>query len=144
MRRRWPLPGALAAFLAFLLVANCDQGVGPSEPAPVQPEVSADLLGGLLGGDKPSPAPSNLTLIVEEDGAQSDGLVTGLFGLLGGVLQLEGHSLLVPRGAVLRVTLLKRGGFDEARRRPGPAGECRRPGCRAAGVSSLWDRPRGR
>jgi hypothetical protein len=106
MSRRWPLPGVFAALLAFLLLANCDQA-GPSEPdpMPVQPEaeVSGDLLGGLFGRTRPSPTPSNLTLIVEQGG--SGGLVSGLFGLLGGVLQLDGHSLLVPRGAVLQVTL---------------------------------------
>jgi len=105
MRRRWPLPGAFAAFLALLLVANCDRGVGPSEPEAVQPEVSADLLGGLLRRDRPSPTPSNLTLIVEEPSPGGPGLVTGLFGVLGGILELDGHALLVPRGAVLRVTL---------------------------------------
>jgi hypothetical protein len=100
MRRRWQLPGVLSVLLALVIALNCDRG--PTDPvAPQTP--SADLVGGLLRG-RPAPAPAGIKLIVE-DGPHQQGLVTGLFGVLGGVLQLDGHTLIVPRGAVLQPTL---------------------------------------
>jgi hypothetical protein len=47
---------------------------------------------------------SQLTFVVES-GPDQPRLVSSIFGILGGVLSLDGHGIAVPRGAVLRPTL---------------------------------------
>lgn len=114
MSRRWPLRSALVALFAATLVISCDSATGPE---PTITSESSDLLG--IGRIlrpiiKPPPPPAEeeeredderaLTFIVES-GPGHPQVVTGLFGVLGGLLNVDGHGLAVPRGAVLRLTL---------------------------------------
>jgi len=101
MRRRWPLPRAIAAAFAILLVLSCDHA---SSSMPLEPQ-SADLLRlPDLSPTSPRPATSNLVWITETP-SQGPRFAAELIGILGGVLSLDTHAVRVPRGAVLQLTL---------------------------------------
>ncbi len=105
MRRRWHIPGAAAVLAIALFCLSCDRS-SPTD-TPLNPPASGALLGlPRLGGADPTPQlPRGMRFIEEERSGGGQDLVTGLFGLLGGELHLNGESLLVPEGAVLRLTL---------------------------------------
>jgi hypothetical protein len=71
---------------------------------PVDPDDEEDPADGEDDGEGDEPDERGLTFIVES-GPGRPQVVTGLFGVLGGLLNVDGHGLAVPRGAVLRLTL---------------------------------------
>ena len=135
MSRRWPLRSALVALFAAILVMSCDSATGPeptvtSESSdllgisrilrpiikppppkeeeerdrPVDPDDEEDPEDREDDDEGDEPDERALTFIVES-GPGHPQVVTGLFGVLGGLLNVDGHGLAVPRGAVLRLTL---------------------------------------
>jgi hypothetical protein len=101
--RRWTKRSTVLALAAILFAFSCD--MGPGADSPVSPPAESGDLFGLPGlrPVRPTPPPSGLVWI--EETPSKEGFVSGLIGLLGGVLRLDGHSLDVPRGAVLQLTL---------------------------------------
>lgn len=108
MRRRWHMPGALITLMALVVTLSCDRA--QSGGSPTEPEVTAtsgDLLGLPLlnlGGRRTPPPPSNLVWVTETDPGRKI-FASELIGILGGVLNLDLHSVIVPKGAVLQTTL---------------------------------------
>jgi hypothetical protein len=103
MRRRWHLPGALVALMAFAVTLSCDRP--QSGGSPLEPQVTGDLLGlPGLNFSRPQPLPGNLRWVTESDPGDQR-FASELIGILGGVLGLDTHAVVVPRGAVLQTTL---------------------------------------
>jgi hypothetical protein len=112
--RRWSLRSAVLVLATVLVTFSCDRS--PNSDTPLSPPASGDLLGlpklRIIPRDTApervdtsrSDAPRPL-IFVQEDGPSKQEFTSGIFGVLGGVLSLAGHSVDVPRGAVLEPTL---------------------------------------
>lgn len=99
--KRLATAGTLAA--ALLLAGGCDTVTEPPV-APTGPSVEeqSELLGGLtdglLGGDGLSYVRNTLGSITRQ-------VISGVVGPLGGTLEVLGHQIVVPAGAVSQPTL---------------------------------------
>lgn len=99
--KRLATAGTLAA--ALLLAGGCDTvtepPVAPTGPSvEEQSELLGGVLGGLLGGDGLSYVRNTLGDITKQ-------VVSGVVTPLGGTLDVLGHQLVVPAGAVSQPTL---------------------------------------
>jgi len=101
MNRRWFKWSAKLAIVVALATTSCDRGpVAPEIPADPQAGLIGNLLNGLTGSSSPFQLvtdPLSLTL--------GNLAATKIIGPAGGSISLNGHSIVVPAGAVSLPTL---------------------------------------
>ena len=113
--RRWSARSAILVLATLLITFSCDRSTRPDSP--LSPPAAGDLLGLPkleLGGETQNPdeqkqvesgEESRPLVFIYENGPSTQEFASAVFGVLGGVLSVGGHSVTVPQGAVLEPTL---------------------------------------